>query len=243
MYLAGVDLAWQSERNASAVAIGEIEANVLHLRGARTDIRSLAGVKASLDSCEALRGVAIDAPLIITNTSGQRPCEKLIGRAYGARKASCHPSNLSLYPNAASVQLAQHLAARGFAHLGKPESRWQLECYPHPTLIEVFGLPERLAYKKGSVAEKRVGQARLAGLLHELRTSRVLSLRLDREFAKLLDPDRPAALRGAALKGHEDLLDSVVCLYVAGLYAHGVAEKVYGDAGSGYVYIPEQKCV
>lgn len=60
MLLSGIDLAWRSERNG-------------------TGLVSLEPVLAKIDRQSGLQGVAIDAPLIIRNASGQRPCERLIG--------------------------------------------------------------------------------------------------------------------------------------------------------------------
>ena len=59
--------------------------------------------------------VAVDAPLVISNMTGQRTCETAVGRRYGSRDASCHTSNLTLYPNAASVRLAIELQQDGFS--------------------------------------------------------------------------------------------------------------------------------
>jgi predicted RNase H-like nuclease len=58
------------------------------------------------------------------------------------------------------VTLSRQLVRQGFQHLGR--KKWQIECYPHPAMIEMFRLDRRLAYKKGQVAERRAGQKRLA---------------------------------------------------------------------------------
>ena len=162
----GIDLAWRSDKNPSGGAV---------LRGNRQCAR-LIDITASLASSPAVLSyienhatasvcVAIDAPLIIPNKTGQRPCETLIGKRYGARHASCHSSNLSLYPQAASVHLASQLVSRGFRHapdLAHPENQLvMLEVYPHPALLELFRLPSIIKYKKGNIARKRSGQREL----------------------------------------------------------------------------------
>jgi len=240
--LAGVDLAWQSEKNGTSVAIGELDSGVLTITETDPNLRSLRDVKAKLDSVWGLRGIAIDAPLIMKNGHGQRPCEKHVGTAYGSRKASCHTSNLSRYPDPASVQLSQRLQDDGFVHLGQLSGKWQIECYPHPALIEIFGLPERHAYKKGRVTERRAGQTELSRLLLSLADSKVLPLRFRPEDYDLLSEDHVGLLRGAKLKQNEDWLDSIVCLYIAGLYAIEVIEKVFGNVNQGYIYVPRPKC-
>jgi len=179
--------------------------------------------------------------LIINNENGQRACERSLSREYGSRYASCHASNLTLYPNADGVRIAAELVQHGFAHLGQQGERWQLECYPHPALIEIFQLPERLKYKKGRVADKRDGQTVLAKLLMGLNESRVIDLRIPDRFFHFFDPERIAKLRGLELEHNEDVLDAVVCLYIAALYQFGYPQNVFGDIDRGYVVVPDFK--
>ncbi len=153
--LAGVDLGWQSEKNPSAIAHGSLNGNVLAVRGLEPAVLGINEVADKLTGITGLQGIAIDAPLVINNAEGQRACETGIGQTYGSRKASCHTSNTKLYPDARSVYLSGRLSESGFQHLNG--ERWQIECYPHPAIIEIFGLPERLKYKKGNVADRGTG--------------------------------------------------------------------------------------
>jgi predicted RNase H-like nuclease len=239
----GIDFAWRSERNLSGGAV---------LRGDRESAQ-LIEVSASLASCSAVLAyiekhaaattvVAIDAPLIITNQEGQRHCETLIGRCYGARHGSCHTSNLSLYPQATSVGLASKLKSRGFRHapgLTHPENeRVMLEVYPHPALIELFHLPSILKYKKGRVATRRSGQQELQQWLRKLSLSSP-PLECTPRLSDFLDTGTNS-LRGSALKANEDALDAIVCAYIAYYYwfwgARGT--HTFGDVDSGYIIVP-----
>jgi len=244
MNLIGIDLAWQSAKNTSAAAVG-------HLKDSRLSIHEL---KDDLDSVEAIiefvtrhadaKGIAIDAPLIINNSTGQRSCEKGLSRIYGAKKASCHASNLGLYPDPPSVELANVLADLGFEHLGQPkQSLWQIECYPHPAIIEMFGLQERHQYKKGSAAQRREGQVSLARLIKQLTHSPVLRMIIDKGLSSHLDESEIQSKRGAALKKNEDALDAIICTYIAGLYALGLPASVFGSAENGYIYVPQISCL
>lgn len=188
MNLIGIDLAWQSDKNTSAVAVGELKGAILSIHALKEDLGSVSEIVEFVGSYPDVRGIAIDAPLIINNITGQRSCEKELSQTYGARKASCHTSNLTLYPDAPSVGLSRMLADPGFAHLSSPDqSRWQIECYPHPAIIEIFDLPERHRYKKGHAAEKREGQIILAGLIRQLAESPVLKLSVDTDLSSCLD--------------------------------------------------------
>lgn len=238
MKLAGIDLAWHGEKNPSAIAVGNLEQNVLHLSElypACIGIRDITNISSS--AC----GIAIDAPLIINNASGQRECEKQIGSMYGSRGASCHTSNLNLYPDALSVNFANALINQGFTHLDT--NKWIIECYPHPSLIEIFGLPERLKYKKGKKADKILGQVNLADLIKSLSDSEILKLIIPKQFEKHLDKTYINQLIGKSIKTNEDALDSIICLYIAGLYQLKKSGHLFGDKQNGYVWVPQGMCV
>ena len=231
--LAGIDLAWQGDKNPSAIAIGSLEGKCLTLKELEPAVYGMSNVLASLNQYPNLTGIAIDAPLIINNPRGQRACENALGRDYASRKSSCHPSNQSLYPNSQSVYLASLLKRQGFQHLST--SKWQIECYPHPSIIECFALPERLLYKKGKVAQKKAGQVELDKLLLSLAQSKVLSLQIPASFQKFLAESYINNLKGQALKSNEVALDAMICLYIAGLYQTQVPSTAYGNTDDGYI--------
>lgn len=185
--------------------------------------------------------VAIDAPLIICNREGLRGCERLIGHRYGARHGACHASNLTLYPEAASVRLARQLARQGFKHAVDPSpnaDRIMLEAYPHPAFLELFDLATTIKYKKGKLAARRDGQravqrhlAELSGLTPPLKhTPMLLGL-----LATDLD-----SLHGTALKANEDALDAILCAYIAYYYWFWHPHRVltFGNLDSGYIIVP-----
>ena len=184
-------------------------------------------------------GVAIDGPLLIENETGRRACEKALSKVYAAKHAGCHACNKTLYPDAAVVALSRQLHGAGYRHLGvAPTDRFQIEIYPHPALIEIFDLPRRLLYKKGNVDSKRGGQMALASLLRRLESSSVLRLNVPDAFEAPLHAPTISQLKGEALKANEDALDSLICLYVCGLYAIGASMRIFGDTVDGYVVVP-----
>ena len=241
MILAGVDLAWQSENNPSAIASGNIDSNILTVNMIHPAIYGIDSVFDILTGIAQLSGIAIDASLIINNKRGMRPCEKEITSIYGARGAACHASNTTLYPNADSVHLSNQLLNAGFNHL--KGNRWQIECYPHPALIEIFTLNYRLKYKKGNVAEKRAGQKQLTALLRKLSHSNILRLIFNDQASQILNELKIDSLKGQALKSNEDALDSIICLYIAGLYAIKHQGKISGNLNSGYIWVPSGPCL
>lgn len=244
MKIVGIDLAWQSENNTTALAIGGLHGGMFRIE---IVYEALAGLDEIVDVVHqegGVQGVAIDAPLIITNQSGQRLCERELSKVYGGRGASCHSSNLTLYPNPTSLTLSTRLQEKGFKHLMPAvRGRWQLECYPHPAIIEIFGLSERLPYKKGRVAEKKQGQANLAKHIKSLEESQTLRLKIEKGAEQFLNEKRIFSNKGADLKKNEDALDSIICAYIGALYASSVSEKTFGSIETGYIYVPQQKCI
>lgn len=243
MKIIGIDLAWQSRNNTTALTVGELSGSDFHIRHISKPLRGLDSIIDAIDKEDDVQGISIDASLIINNESGQRECERELSKVYGSRYASCHASNTMLYPNPDSVALANHLSNKQFRHLGNPaKEKWQIECYPHPALIEIFSLPERLPYKKGKVAARRQGQIELANRLKSLTHSNVLSLSIDDAFKSHLDETHIETLRGKALKQNEDALDSIICAYIGALYKVRVPHQTFGDINTGYIYVPQQLC-
>lgn len=243
MQLAGIDLAWHSSKNPTALAVGSLRDRVLTLESIAGDLFGVDAIATYLSELPDLSGIAIDAPLIIRNTTGQRACETLIGKEYGSRHAACHTSNLTLFPNADGVMLSQLLVSSGFQNVGEVAGKWQIECYPHPALIEIFNLAVRLPYKKGRVSDKKRGQCQLAEMLLGLSQSSVLRLMIPDVLSQSLRHSHIESLGGVALKRNEDMLDAIVCFYVAGLYAIGIRDQFFGDAEEGYVYVPRVRCI
>lgn len=242
----GIDLAWQSDKNHSGIAVLRGDSNGAALFSYSTDIVTLLDVvDYVLAHATPNTVVAIDAPLIIKNMKGQRPCENLVGKKFGRYHASAHTSNLALYPNAGSLQVAQLLERGGFSHTPNPtidrykEGRWFFEVYPHPAQVVLFGLERIIKYKKGRVADKRAG---LEKLCYHIRTKFVQgkpSIQPNEQFEELLKEDLDR-LKGKALKHYEDTLDALVCAYLALYYWSWGAEKaeMIGNLETGYIINP-----
>lgn len=247
MVFVGVDMAWQADRNPSGVAVLEGDTSGARLRALFVSVRPLADVLRVVE--EAATGpavVAVDAPLVIPNLKGARRCERELGRLYAARHAACHPSNLTLYPDAAGVRLASHLSESGFRHgapLPEPQhgGRVMMEVYTHAALVALLSLPRIIRYKKGTVAERAQG-------LRELQRSIAALAMVEASLIRtpLLDDvlaADPALLRGSRRKGLEDSLDAVVCAYT-GYHAWrwgDARSEVFGNVAEGYIVNPKNE--
>ncbi|ACX96138.1 DUF429 domain-containing protein [Halothiobacillus neapolitanus] len=242
MTLAGIDMAWITASHPTAIAFGELQNDQLTLIAIQPDLLGLSCIQNALESAPDLRGVAIDAPTIITNQYGARACERELARCYGGRKAGCHPTNRDRYPEADSVALSDWLAHRRHEHACQQATKWQIECYPHPALIEIFQLAERHLYKKGPVPARQQGQIELAQRLKSLAQSPKLALIVAGEWSHHFSAEYIQSLRGRSLKQNEDVLDAIICLYIAGLFARSEPGQLFGSVDLGYIYVPQCHC-
>ena len=238
----GIDLAWMSDRNHTAIAVLRGDRGGAELVGEPESARTLREVVDSVDRHVAPHTViAVDAPLIIENATGQRACERAVGKRYGAREASCHTSNLKLYPSAGSVSLGVQLVERGFVHGPAATARSErvvLEVYPHAGLVALFDLSKTIKYKKGNLSAKRAGQGVLLKYLARLDDAEP-RIRRNTRLDELLLRD-VQHLPGKDLKVHEDRLDAFFCAYLAYYYWYWRLDRfeIFGDASSGYIANP-----
>jgi predicted RNase H-like nuclease/ppGpp synthetase/RelA/SpoT-type nucleotidyltranferase len=235
----GLDLAW-GERQPTGVAVLDEDGRLLHVASARTDDDIAAQVEAYVDGpCL----VAIDAPLIVTNATGNRPAEAELNQDFRKYQAGAHPSNTGK-PEFAVQPRGARIAARFGLDLD-PRSRRPrraIEVYPHPATIALFGLDQTLKYKnkKGrTLPEMREALLTLTRLLESLATADPPLLLADHEPWRRLVEDVEGATRKSDLRRAEDPVDAVLCAYV-GLFSvrRPEATTTYGSLAEGYIVTP-----
>ena len=191
----------------------------------------------------------IDAPLVVTNETGQRLCEKQVGQRYGRWKVSANSTNCSS-KGLGGVALRQRLEGLGWrysdGHGGPPTSgRSVSECYPYTALVgaKEFGYDvERPVYKrkpkKMKVAPFRVHRACVADdLIDRLDALSVadppLLLRSPPATESLLAD--PSPTEDHPYKHREDLIDAAICAWTGLLWLrHGYDRcQVLGETGAG----------
>src|ERR1700710_3093840 len=89
MHFVGVDLAW-GERRPTGLAVLDGGGLLLHVSAVSTDDEIVAALAPYLeDACL----VAIDAPLIVVNATGNRPAEAALNKDFAGFDAGANPSN------------------------------------------------------------------------------------------------------------------------------------------------------
>jgi predicted RNase H-like nuclease len=96
--------------------------------------------------------IAVDAPTLIPNATGMRLPDKLTHKHFDRYHAGCYPANLGRPFAQRTVDFGLSLEARGFVHVltivPQKLSSYQIEVFPHPAIVHLFGLNRILKYKK-----------------------------------------------------------------------------------------------
>lgn len=234
----GVDLAW-GQRGPTGVAALDATGALCHVgvAGSDDDVLTQLGPYVTGDCV-----VAIDAPLVVINSSGNRPCEAALNRDFRRFDAGAHPANTGLAWFADGgrgarlcAQLRLDLDPRSTAR------RRAFEVYPHAASVVLFGLDKTLKYKQKSGRDFSGLQSellRLIGFLEEL-TSATPTLEVRTEAWDALTSAVRTASTKAQLRRAEDPIDAVLCAYIARYAAHRPADiRVYGDTVTGCIVTP-----
>lgn len=240
MKFLGIDFGWSS--GASGLCCLGWQAGKLALLDLQQQ-QTIAAVLAWVDrwvGTTATAVIAVDAPTLIPNQTGMRLCDRLAHKHFGRYHAGCYPANLGRPFAARTIELGLSLEARGFIHAPESEprspGRFQLEVFPHPAMIHLFGLTQIIKYKKGKLAERRSELARLRHYICDRLPQHEPHLEVMQSSISL--PEIPTT--GTALKAVEDQLDSLICAYVAAHWWYWGLERnwVLGDRQQGYIVVP-----
>ena len=235
MYFVGLDLAW-GEKNHTGIAVIDPEGRLLHIGSAQDDASIEAAVAPYVsDECV----VAIDAPLIVNNPTGHRPCETALNRDFQRFDAGARPA-FADKPEFKDPRGARIATALGLdMDPASTASRRAVEVYPHPATVVLFELKKILKYKRGAFEDRQRELLQLMTLIEGLDVA-TPRLRANRSVAWVeLRKRVEAATRPGQLDRDEDPVDAVVCAYVA-LYWYNRPEDVtvYGDFATGYIVTP-----
>ncbi|MFE6102022.1 DUF429 domain-containing protein [Streptomyces laurentii] len=180
----------------------------------------------------------VDAPLVVDNPAGQRPCEREVGQRYGRWKVSANSTNQSS-PRQAGVLLRERLQESGWVYddgRGGPPTGGLVvsECYPYTTLVGAAEMgydQERPTYKRRPArvptAQWRAVRAaecdRLIGYMAGLATADPPLLLSSHPVSRRLFSE-PSPQKAADYKHREDLIDALLCAWTAALwFRHGLA--------------------
>ncbi|QSJ17990.1 DUF429 domain-containing protein [Nostoc sp. UHCC 0702] len=240
MKFIGIDLGWKSQPSGLCClkwTNQQLQLLDLDRKEAIADI--LSWIDESVQQNEPAI-IAVDAPTLIPNTTGSRLPDKLSHKHFGKYHAGCYPANMNLPFAERTVNFGLALELRGFAHAPTIEpqklSRYQIEVFPHPAIVHLFGLERILKYKKGRISERRLELIKLYQYILDILPNLSPPLHLSDSFVLEIPTT------GAALKATEDKLDSLICAYIAAHWWYWGEQRnlVIGDRTTGYIVIPKK---
>jgi predicted RNase H-like nuclease len=241
MKFIGVDFGWSS--GASGLCCLAWQGNALEVMELTTilEIKEILGWIDRQTGNNAPALIAIDAPTIINNPTGMRLADKLTHKHFGRYHAGCYPANLGLKFAPRTIGFSQSLLARNFLHAPTIEpqqlGRYQIEVFPHPATINLFGLARILKYKKGRLADRRQELNQLRAYITDLLPKLEPALSLSSlNYLPVIATQQT----GKELKAIEDQLDSLLCAYIAVYWWYwGITKNmVLGDLDTGFIVIP-----
>ncbi len=185
--------------------------------------------------------VAIDMPLARHPISGRRASDYAVSSAYGARRCGTHTPS-SIRPGRISDGLTKGFAQAGFPlRTESAETPGLIEVYPHPALVELANARERLCYKVSKTSKYWPGLDAVKRREHLFEVWAGILELLDKQIAdvreRLPDLSLVPGTRVTDLKKVEDVLDAIVCAWVAIRALEGHATP-FGDRDSA-IWIPD----
>jgi predicted RNase H-like nuclease len=234
----GIDLGWTS--GASGLCCLVWQDNCLKILDLTTylETEKIFAWLDRLTSSNEPALVAVDAPTLIPNQTGMRVPDKLTHKHFHKYHAGCYPANLGLPFAKRTIDFGLSLEKRNFQHADTIEprrlGRFQIEVFPHPATVNLFNLDRILKYKKGKLADKKVGLIKLQDYICSVLPKLEPSLQLETKF------DIDVSTTGVQLKAIEDKLDSLMCAYIGAYWWYWGTQRnlVLGDKTTGYIVIP-----
>ncbi|HWH27860.1 MAG TPA: DUF429 domain-containing protein [Mycobacteriales bacterium] len=242
MTFAGIDLAW-GENAWTGLALVDAAGRLVAMTRVRTD----AEIAERLAAFPGGLIVAVDAPLIVRNATGRRPCEQLVSTLFGRFHAGAHSSNLSIPsfkdgPRGGRLASVLGLDVDPYFAPRAPVRR-AIEVYPHPATVTLFGLDRVVPYKQKPGRDPESRRAAFLELMTLVDRLSTADPPFDTGDCAEWQEARRAVARAsshAEINPWEDAVDAVICAYI-GLHRwwHGEAESaVLGDVESGYIVVP-----
>ncbi|HLP89436.1 MAG TPA: DUF429 domain-containing protein [Nostocaceae cyanobacterium] len=241
MKFVGVDLGWKSQPSGlCCLELVDEKLKLVDLQRIELISDILQWIDESVKADEEGM-IAVDAPTLIPNATGSRLPDKLTHKYFGKYHAGCYPANQNLPFASRTIEFGLELEKRGFAHAPTIEARktgrYQIEVFPHPAIVHLFGLAKILKYKKGRLSDRHFELTKLYNYITDILPTLEPALFFD------VFPISEIPRTGAAFKETEDQLDSIICAYVGAYWWFWGQERnlVLGDYSTGYIVVPQRE--
>ncbi|QQE80578.1 DUF429 domain-containing protein [Alicyclobacillus sp. SO9] len=278
VYFIGIDLAFSAKNNSGVSILSAIQPNT----GRRdTVLQGLTYIGSRLCKTDEEIGefvlpylipgncaVAVDAPLVVPNKTGMRPCERGIARVFGSRQCTAYPGHQGNMAGTRGPQLLSYLESLGVPIVANPRMEQHpdavhfMETYPHAAHLAMFELPTVWKYKKkpgrswdlcrSELIEywRRIGalmpavtsqMQRLSGLADTDPLLQRIAPWLRAIEGGILKSVQPPEIIGKRYKEFEDLTDGLFCAYMAGHIYAGKPALLFSPKSNGSTDLQQYK--
>lgn len=238
----GLDLAWAPRKSSGGAVIEADENGVLRLKSSNS-LRAHEDILGWLARNRGRHGciLAVNAPIIVENTGGQRPCDQALHEHFAGNYVDEYHVNITNASHPRTIGRA--LQRMGFDNdPTSAEGDRVVETFNQPTQILLFDLERPIRLKSGPVGARKDAVARFREILVEKLDDATPPLEMSPALDSLVTADLPSS-NGSRVGEQEEQLEAVLCAYTAAfLDIRGPqACAFFGDLRDGYVLLPTSR--
>lgn len=234
----GLDLAW-APRKSSGGAVMELGedggAKLVSSTALRTHEDILGWIARNRGRAGCI--LAVNAPLIVENTSGRRPCDDMLQDHFGDYNVDEYQVNTVNASHPRTIGRA--LMRMGFDPNPMAEGDRVVETYNQAAQVLLFGGERPVRLKSGPVGARKDAVARFRELLWERLGDAMPHLDETPALDALLEADLPSS-NGSRVGELEERLEATLCAFTAAYLGMRGPESCafLGDLSTGYVLLP-----
>lgn len=234
----GLDLAW-APRNGCGGAVLEPDGEGRVRLVSSVHLRSHEDVLAWLARNRG-RGsaiVTVNAPVIVENGAGQRPCDVQLTEHFGRYQVDDYQVNIVSAGHPRTM--ARAMIRMGFDADPESEGDRVIETYTIPAQILLFDLERPIRLKHGPIGTRKDSVSRFRDLIVNHLLDAVPAIVENAALGELLDVDL-STLNGTRLGEVEERLEALFCAYISAYVdVRGPDACAFlGDLQHGYVLLP-----
>lgn len=182
--------------------------------------------------------LTVNAPVIIENLSGSRPCDRLLLEHFGRFKIDEYANNniSASHPRT----MAKAWMRMGFDPDPGSESDRIIETHFQAAQIMLFGLDRPVRIKSGPIGSRKESVDRLRELIQERMMDGTPELEPSDALDSILDAHLPD-LNGTRIGELEERIEALITAYVGAVLGQvgGDACAFLGDLDKGYILLPD----
>lgn len=181
--------------------------------------------------------VAVNAPIIVENSTGQRRCDVQLQEHFGRYQVDDHQVNIVAAGHPRTMGRA--MIRMGFDPDPQADGDRVVETYTQPAQVLLFDVERPIRLKQGPIGSRKDAVARYRELVNTHLMAGVPRIESSPALRGLLESDL-GAMNGTRLGEFEEKMEAFLCAYIAAyLDMRGPDDCAFlGDVDDGYILLP-----